>query len=500
MPLHDTIDASNAILHAPSWKRLSGTFQTRSVVAGVLICVHLWLANSLAAQSPSTEIPRAELAVLYQTELKDRYDESKLDQLLVTHRLLEQFFAERSSGKRMEILQQLEQGPVDPITLGRMCRIRLHWPDLPGGVYYVSERVGPHTVAYFLGLPEGYTRAKAWPLVVRLPPTDAFARQPAPDQQEVARIYTGWLNEEIKQHTDAVVLMPLMNFDHLFGPSYAGVNAVMQPVFHAAERANIDPARVHLIGHSAGGHAAWNLALHYPTYFASFNALAGSAKNEFQRVRLKILRNTWPIVWHDADDELIKVDMSRQIVRALRAQKVDVDYEETKGLGHRPPMQLVDKMYAKLRKRVRSLYPAEVTIQSNRLDPIYNRADWLQIDQPTRAGDDQPVFFTRGTEKIVLQTGVWSATAVIKPRNQIEVRTDNVELLRLFLNEQMLDFDRAMSVRVNGRVCFEGFARPNVATLLNDQLFMGRGWRSFPAVIELDLAPRAATRPSEEPK
>ena len=188
--------------------------------------------------------------------------------------------------------------------------------------------------------------------------------------------------------------------------------------------------------------------------------------------------------------------MSRQLVRALRGQKIDVDYEETKKLGHRPPMQLVDKMYAQLRARVRSLYPAELMLQSNRLDPIYNRVDWLQIDQPTRPGDDQRMFFSRGTEKIVLQASVWSASASLKPRNHIELKTDNVELLRLYFNDQMIDFNRAISVSINGRVRFEGFVKTDISVMHNDQLFLGRGWRYFTAALPIDLAP--ATRPSDK--
>jgi len=481
----------------------TGTFLASSLridihtlLLSAFLCVHLRLTSAAQAQTKPTELPRDQLVTLYKTELRDRFDDKQFEQLLSSHRLLEQFFAERNSTLRIGIIKQIEAAGVDAVTLGRLCRIRLHWPDLPGGVYYISERVGPHTVAYFLGLPKDYAVTQAWPLVVRLPATDAFVRKPEPDQQEVARIYTDWITDELKQQPDAIVLMPLMNFDHLFGPGYAGVNAVMQSIYHAAERANIDPARVYLIGHSAGAHAAWNLALHYPTTFAAFNAMAGSAKNEFQRLRLKNLRNTWPVVWHDADDDVIKVDMSRQLVRALRGQKIDVDYEETKKLGHRPPMQLVDKMYAKLRARVRSLYPAELMLQSNRLDPIYNRVDWLQIDQPTRPGDDQRMFFSRGTEKIVLQASVWSASASLKPRNHIELKTDNVELLRLYFNDQMIDFNRAISVSINGRVRFEGFVKTDISVMLNDQLFLGRGWRYFTAALPIDLAP--ATRPSDK--
>jgi len=99
----------------------------------------------------------------------------------------------------------------------------------------------------------------------------------------------------------------LLDLDELWGPSYAGMNRVIQPMHHAAWRVNIDPARVYVIGHSLSGHAAWNLALHYPTYFAAFNPLAGTANEDWQRVRLMNLRNVLPVAWHDADDKVIKV-------------------------------------------------------------------------------------------------------------------------------------------------------------------------------------------------
>jgi hypothetical protein len=265
------------------------------------------------------------------------------------------------------------------------------------------------------------------------------------------------------------------------------------------ERVNVDPARVVLIGHSLGAHAAWNLGLHYPTYFAAINPMAGSAKAEFQRLRLRNLRNTLPIVWHDANDEVIKPDLSRQIVRALRGLKIDVDYEETKSLGHRPPAQLVEKMYAKARNLTRPLYPKEVLLQSNRPDAIYNRIDWLQIDMPTRPGDEKRLYFTLGKEHLVVHENAWSARAMLTRANRFELTTDNVEMFRIYVNDRMIDFDRAVAVVVNNRTRFEGYVKPDLRVMLNDQLFLGRGWRYFTGVIEMDLAPPAATRAATRP-
>ena len=89
--------------------------------------------------------------------------------------------------------------------------------------------------------------------------------------------------------------MPLLNLDELYGPSYAGTNSVIQPMLHAAGQANIDPARVYLVGHALSAIAAWNLALNYPTYFAGFESLAGGAGNDWQRLRLTNLHNVLPV-------------------------------------------------------------------------------------------------------------------------------------------------------------------------------------------------------------
>lgn len=478
-----------------------------SPVALVLLLVAL--AQPVAAQTlpagPAVELPRDELIALYEGELAERFDEKRFDDLLAAHRSLERFFAAHTAADRDAAAAAAEQSGFDAVTLGRMCRIRLGWPDLPPGAYYVNERIGPHDVAYFLGVPQGYTRTKSWPLVVRLAPADPFVAKPPPDQQQVTQLYREWVDAELRQHPDALLLMPLLNLNTLYGPGYSGTNSVMQPIFHVVERANVDPARVYLIGHSLGGHAAWNLGLHYPTYFAAINPMAGSAKAEFQRLRLRNLRNTLPIAWHDANDEVIKPDMSRQIVRALRGLKIDVDYEETKGLGHRPPAQLVEKMYAKARNVARPLYPKEVLIQSNRPDAIYNRVDWLQIDMPARPGEEKRMYFSLGKEHLVVHDNAWSARATLARANRFELTTDNVEMFRIYVNDRMVDFDRAVAVVVNNRPRFEAFVKPNVRAMLNDQLFLGRGWRYFSGVIEMDLAPppkpaattrAATTRPS----
>jgi hypothetical protein len=455
---------------------------------------------SQPAISPTTvstapvAMPRNELLKIYQHDLEPKYDPSQADQLIKAHALIEDYFARPT--ERKAILQQIEATNIDPNLLGRLTRIRMHWPQLAGGVYYINERFGPYKVHYFLGIPSNYDRTKSWPLVIKLPAADPFVKEPKPTADEVAIYYRDWMDKEVKLHSDAIVLMPLLNLDELYGPSYTGMNTVIQPMKHAYDRVNIDPTRVYLIGHSMSAHATWNLALHYPTYFAAFDALAGGASQEFQRVRVMNLRNLLPVVWHDSSDKVINVKASRDLVRIIRAQKIDVEFEETKGIGHVPTDDIIARSYEKMRARSRELYPKRITMQSNRPDTLFNRIDWLQVYQPLRTGDEHWLFFSRGRGHMTIYQNTYTIDATRVGGNRIEIKQDNAAQMRIHLNDKMVDFKEPVTVIVNKRGAFEGLVKPSVEEMLLDQLFIGRGWRYFTGVVDIDLAPKPVTRPA----
>jgi hypothetical protein len=450
-------------------------------------------------------IPRADLEKVYRRELEGLYPPNDADKVYAAHQLLERYFAAPKAAERKRVVEELKVTGLDPNLLGRLARVRMHWPKLePGGVYYVNERFGTHDVRYFLGVPTAYDRTRPWPLVIKLPGAHAFAADPPPSGDQAADIYRAWTEEELTRHGDAIVMMPLLDLKELWGPTYAGMNRVIQPMLHAAGRVNVDPGRVYLVGHSMSAHAAWNLALHYPTYFAAFNPLAGSAAGDWQRLRLINLRNVLPVVWHDADDEVIPVARAQSIVKALRGLKLDVEYDETKGVGHAPTPEVAEAAYQKLRGRSRELYPVQVWVQSNRPDTQFNRADWVQVYQPLRPGAERRLMIRGGGKMDVYQNAYRVDAALVKP-NRVEVKAENVAIMRLYLNDRMIDFAKPVTVVVNKKVRFEGLVKPDVGEMLNDQLFLGRGWRYYTGVIDLDLtdakpATKPATKPAASPR
>lgn len=451
-----------------------------------------------ATRSSNAPISRDELERIYASELGKAFKPENAGVIYDAHVLLEQYFSDSSAKARRDVTVKLRATNLDPNLLGRLARIRMHWPRLEPGVYYTNERHGPHDVRYFLGVPQNYDRAKPWPMVIRLPTANAFLTDPLPGPERVTEIYTDWIKEELSRHPDALVLMPLLNLDELYGPSPAGMNTVMQPILHAADRANVDPTRVVLIGHSMSAHATWNLGIHYPTYFSAISPLAGAMTGDWQRLRLMNLSNVLPVVWHDAMDDVIKVGFSRSIVKSLREMKMDVDYEETKGVGHAPPPDVQQRTYEKARARVRKMYPKSVDLQSNRPDTIFNRNDWVQIYQPLNTGKQRRLLLGRGAGPLRVYQNSSRVQAGIVGRNKIDAKTDNVATLRFYLNDQMIDFREPVTATVNGKPRFEGTLEPDIEPMLKDQLFLGRGWRYYTAVIDIDLAP-PSTQPTTRP-
>src|SRR4051794_34492694 len=85
------------------------------------------------------EMDRESLLALDRAELGNHFDASQTEALLQAQALIEDYFDKPT--ERKQIVQALESTGIDPNFLGRLARVRTHWPDLKGGVYYVNERV-----------------------------------------------------------------------------------------------------------------------------------------------------------------------------------------------------------------------------------------------------------------------------------------------------------------------------------------------------------------------
>lgn len=108
------------------------------------------------------------------------------------------------------------------------------------------------------------------------------------------------------------------------------MRAVMDEVRALVGARDIDLHRVYLTGLSMGGFGAWDLAARKPDWFAAVVPICGggdpNAADAYKGLPI------W--AWHDRDDPVVPVSLTRTMVKAGREAGADMQYNEVTGYGH----------------------------------------------------------------------------------------------------------------------------------------------------------------------
>ncbi len=112
---------------------------------------------------------------------------------------------------------------------------------------------------------------------------------------------------------------------------------VMREIAQTVEEFGADSKRVYLTGVSMGGYGVWHLASRHAGKFAALISICGGSSitkgDRFSSLAEKIGKTpAW--LFHGADDKIVPVGESRQIVEALKARQGNVKYSEYPGVGH----------------------------------------------------------------------------------------------------------------------------------------------------------------------
>jgi predicted peptidase len=92
----------------------------------------------------------------------------------------------------------------------------------------------------------------------------------------------------------------------------------------------IDADRVYVVGQSMGGYGTWDLITKRPELFAGAVPLCGGGNPK--QVAAARLVPVW--AFHGAEDNVVPVERSREMIRALRAAGGKVKYTEYLDIGH----------------------------------------------------------------------------------------------------------------------------------------------------------------------
>jgi predicted peptidase len=192
------------------------------------------------------------------------------------------------------------------------------------------------TMAYRLFIPSAEPRKKALPLVVYLHGSGGIGDDNL--KQISGGNATGthvWTTPEAQRRHPTYVLAPQLPQGGQWGAPGSDAlashaEALVQLIAALTRELVVDPDRVYLTGQSLGGVGTWDIISKRPELFAAAVPLCGTGNP----ARVAAARRLAIWVFHGAQDPLVPVTGSRDLVAALRAVGSPVKYTEYPEVGH----------------------------------------------------------------------------------------------------------------------------------------------------------------------
>lgn len=210
---------------------------------------------------------------------------------------------------------------------------------------------------YAIYVPSAYDSARSWPLVISLHGYSSdhvlnlrrvFGRGNSPDEPDnVAKSYFPQMPE-----IDFIVASPY-GFGSMWYEGCAETD-VIDVIVDVCSNYNIDPDRIYLTGLSMGGYGTWRIAARYPDLFAAIAPVCSptdswhvlSQSSTLPAFADDIVAAGSPValarnllhlpakVFHGAEDDVVSVHNSREMVHRLREVGAQVEYVEYPEVKH----------------------------------------------------------------------------------------------------------------------------------------------------------------------
>jgi len=244
---------------------------------------------------------------------------------------------------------------------------------------------------------------------------------------------------------------------------------VLATIQDVQARYRVDPNRIFLTGMSNGGVGALVIGVHQGALFAGLAPMAGGLDDVLLPF-LGNLRNTPAYLIHGKQDHVMPVELSRTVSKELDRLGYAYVYREHDRVhpfagGHYFPREELPELVAWLDARRRDPYPPHVTVvrDASHLGSF----GWVRIDATDRiAALSQSL--TDSQDELVAQRVYAKLDASVTRPNRIEVTTNRVRRFTLFLNRELVDVSRPLTVVTNGQESFRGILTSSAETLLRD--------------------------------
>lgn len=349
--------------------------------------------------------------------------------------------------------------------------------DLPPGPREIVVDVGAgQTRRASLILPEGYRPDRAWPLVYALHPSGV-----PPEQwgRAVERMFG-------RMARDFVIAAPEYRQNYIAArPPFVAEHAALLDA--VARRVHVDAGRVYAFGYSRGGFGAWFVALYYPDRIAGAVAMAAGfdvapADDGFWKLLVRNVAHV-PVLnaWGERDPLAIQdlaekpagtfAESNRRFEREVRGLGLPITNLEVSGAAHSqlapPGAAIVEVVTARRRT------------DPGRIDHAFRHLHqascyWLEgltwvgaawgdpspPPEPGRPGESEAAALARALEpRLGRLTGV-------RDGQTFRVTRRHIGDIVVWLGERTIDWDRPLTIEVDGRAAFSGRVVPDPALAL----------------------------------
>lgn len=187
---------------------------------------------------------------------------------------------------------------------------------------HLSEHAAP--LRYLLFLPQGYGRSsgKERPLIL-------FLHGMAERGDDLSLVKRHGIPKIVEQRPgfSFIAVSPQCPEDAFWHEHHGALKALLDQI--TAEHA-VDPNRVYLTGNSMGGYGTWSLAIACPEIFAAIAPICGGGSPEM----VCALREVPVWAFHGANDQVVDLTQSQQMVEALQACGGNVRFTVYPDAGH----------------------------------------------------------------------------------------------------------------------------------------------------------------------
>jgi pimeloyl-ACP methyl ester carboxylesterase len=328
-------------------------------------------------------------------------------------------------------------------------------PGVPGRVV-VTRPNDELAVAYSVLLPPEYSAARSYPLILAL----HHAQRDAPSEIE----FWGGTAEQPgqAQRHGYIVIAPeyLPQGARTHDYTAETQRVILESLFDARRRFNVDSDRIFLAGHGTGGDAVFDLGMSHPDLFAGAIPMGGVA----DRICNYIFPNAESLPWFVIVGELDRGAIAgnpRNISRMLQ-QGYDIIYAQHLGAGADSFYSEIHRLFNWMSRIRRKKYEKGEMIEFLSLRNCDTTTHWLSFgalpESILRMDWNNP----KGGRVLAMKV-----EAKVNPGNVLLVTSQGAGHTA-WLSPDFVDFDKRLSVRLNAKVKSNDFPKPDIGVMLED--------------------------------